>query len=155
MNAQQLQALHTSFIGACATNYHTFDYAHPARIIGLETVRAYIIARGGCPCEPGTPSAWYQYHEHLTEELRATGSAPDHSTEAEYGPRGRKLNDLVGIWSTVRYALASSGLECLKPSPRKTMISTAPGKYMHAEIEWLARVSPSGERLFRLYTFCH
>ena len=155
MNAQQLQALQTSLIGTCAVNYHTFDHYRPARVIGLETVRAYIIARGGCPCEPGTAAAWNQYLDHLTAELQATGSAPDHSAEAEYGPKGRKLSELVGSWSIVRYSLASSGLECLKPSPHKTMVSTAPGAYTHAEIEWLPRVSPSGDRLFRLSVFCH
>ena len=139
MNAKQLQALQTSFIGACAVNYHTFDHYRPARVIGLETVRAYIIARGGCPCEPGTPSAWHQYTEHLSEELRATGSAPDHSTEAEYGAKGRKLSELVGVWSTVRYSLASSGLECLKPSPHKTMISTAPGSVQVVPVAWIMR----------------
>lgn len=156
MNHSDLQALANSFAGSSDGTYHLFPIGRPARTIPWEAVRAYVAGRGGCPCEPGTSTAWEQYGAHLRAEVADTGTAPDHSQEADYGPRGRLMGrETVGAWPTVRHLLASRGFEAAKPSPRKTMILTKAGEFFHAEIAWLPQTSPSGDRLFQISFYHH
>jgi hypothetical protein len=154
VNTKETSALAASFSGSSDGVFHVYPIGRAARVISWEAARAFVAGRGGCPCEPGTAAAWIQYTDHL-REVAATGDAPDHSMEAEYGPKGRKMSETVDAWSTVHYMLASNGLEASKPSPRKAMIATAAGTFTHAEITWLAKISPGGYRLFSLTFYRH
>lgn len=125
------------------------------RVIPWEAMQTYVASRGGCPCEPGTATAWAQYVQHLEAAVHADGVAPDHSVEADYGAQGRLLTATVGVWRTVQHLAAGHGFEAVKPSPRKTMVLAQPGAFRHAEIEWMPSTSPVGDRLFRFSLFQH
>ena len=156
MDAKQFRTFETSLAGSSDGVFHLAEPFQPARVLSWETVRAFVAGRGGCPCPPGSATAWDQYCDHLRAVLQTSPTAPDHAVEANYGPDGRKVSETVGAWRTVQTLLAAHGATCVKPSPRKTMIVPGPaGSYIHAAVEWLSQVSPSGERLFRITFYRH